>query len=158
MTNDKDGACPCWGTDKEVEQLRAELEAAQAALRTAQDDYSANDQRWRDAWNRQGGELGAQLSASRKENAQLTAALIRIAQFPIHSEPVGGAYAMSDVAETALKGNSTTLRELLKPTMELLDWLRTRFLAETTNKVIKDELTRLRELCREKGTDAKRIH
>lgn len=83
------------------------------------------------------------------ENARLTAALVRIAVFPIHSEPVGAAYTMSDIANTALKGNSTTLRDLLTP---LADKLQTARLSGTSGfyAVQQVELS-LRELCGEKG-------
>ena len=38
----------------------------------------------------------------REERDALRAALQRILEYPLHSEPVGGAYAMQDIAENAL--------------------------------------------------------
>ena len=43
--------------------------------------------------------------AMHRENQRLRAALERIAGFPVHSEPVGGAYAMQDIANEALSPN-----------------------------------------------------
>lgn len=37
-----------------------------------------------------------------RENKRLRTALERINRFPVHSEPVGGAYAMRDIAHEAL--------------------------------------------------------
>ena len=43
--------------------------------------------------------------AMHRENQRLRAALERIRSFPVHSEPVGGAYAMQDIAHEALSPN-----------------------------------------------------
>lgn len=162
MTNDKDGACPCWGTDKEVEQLHAELEAVQRA--------HGEDHRF-----------AQQLKA---ENAQLAAALGHWRAYFQASIPRNAAEMEASgedftrawfEMERALKGNSTTLRDLLAPTEDALgkvfvacgtspvnasaEWYET-MLLKLSDDVVKPELdriTRLREVC-EKGTDAKRIH
>lgn len=38
------------------------------------------------------------------ERDRYRTALMAILNYPVHSEPVGGAYAMSDIADAALKG------------------------------------------------------
>ena len=41
-----------------------------------------------------------------RERDEACAALERIRNFPVHSEPVGGALAMQDIADEALKGGT----------------------------------------------------
>lgn len=131
--------------------------------------------------------LKAELESAKRDNAQLTAALVRIAQFPIHSEPVGGAYGMQDIARAALNSvcpecggtggidsggstpwgapislpcpscgatrreNSTALRELLLPTIDLLQLAISRG-CWPHEDIVHNELARLRDLC-EKGPE-----
>lgn len=45
-----------------------------------------------------------ELEALTKERDQLREALQKILSYPVHSEPVGGAMAMQDIAQAALKG------------------------------------------------------
>ncbi len=50
--------------------------------------------------------IGADTWDSQKQIVAMEAALKRIAGFPIHSEPVGAAYACQDIATEALKGGA----------------------------------------------------
>lgn len=44
-----------------------------------------------------------------RENQTLRAALERILRYPVHSEPVGGAYAMQDIARETLEASECKL-------------------------------------------------
>jgi len=48
-------------------------------------------------------EAKCELNPHLVEISRLKNALLRIRNFPVHSEPVGGAYAMQDIADEALK-------------------------------------------------------
>lgn len=48
-------------------------------------------------------EAKAEIERLEKENAKLKESLEMICRFPVHSEPMGGAMAMQDIAQEALK-------------------------------------------------------
>jgi hypothetical protein len=53
-----------------------------------------------------------------RENQTLRTALERIRSFPVHSEPVGGAYAMQDIAGEALSPNAPAHRRRTEDTKQ----------------------------------------
>ena len=60
---------------------------------------------------RKGQELLLKIARQQKRIQELEAGLARIRSFPVHSEPVGGAYAMQEIAHETLTPNSVAMRQ-----------------------------------------------
>lgn len=140
---------------EEVIKLRAELEAARRELERLKTPTPPTEptevmstQYWRqEAWRAQ------------KENAQLAAALVPLEHtvrvFLTDHQGFNAAareqWKLQCANARKAMADSTALRDLLAPTIELLNRLDDDTDSVVLQESIKAELTRLRELCGEKG-------